>query len=205
VNYIIAKVAAQRSHYIDMQEGNPEDISAVKARMLTVEEYNKLARRIIGKWAPQNAKANMLASEDAIDYVAHLIMVGDWGYDSTKSDIATYRGYRGKRAIHRYLKRVVNHRCFNNSEDTFNIIADEKAVQPSDCMEAVERQEETRRELGVLMGNLNETQRACVVLHHIENKTVIEIGHILGLTREAVRRSLKDAMKSMGRLVGVHH
>lgn len=216
MNYVITDVKARRKQYTDMKNGNQEAIDAVNRRMLTVEQYQSLARRIIGKWAPSYARSQMLNSDDAVDFVAHRIMVGDWGYNSKKSNIKTYRGYCGKRAIQVYLsilseqQNVVTNYLDSHSErrtdsdkSVYDVISDDNAPHPSERMETIERCEEVRRDLLILMGDLNDTQRACITMHHIDENSMADIGRELGITREGVRRSIEEGMKAMRKIAGV--
>lgn len=198
MNYVLADVSTPRKKY--------PDASTVEGRMLTLNQYHTLARRIIGRWAPAHMKGVMLGSEDAIDYVAHKIMMGDWRYNVSRSDIKTHRGYCGKRAIQRYIKGLARKGPFvTNFLDTleesetniYELIADPKSPQPIDVDVIQDERLEMRKRLVKGMERLTDTQYACVKLHFIDGKSMAEVGRELDISREAVRKSINESVERM--------
>lgn len=207
MNYVIAQVKTQRKKYTNMnlETGDTQEIADVNGRMLTVEKYHDLARRIIGKWAPPYAKTSMLNSEDAIDYVAHKIMMGDWGYDKDKSGLKTFRGYCGKRAIQDYLGTLAGQHSFitncldstsyTKEWDGYSFIQDKKVIAPDEAFLTEEQREENRNRLKTIMSKLNATQQSCLAMYYMGDMNMTDIAHELDMTREGVRKSIDEALK----------
>lgn len=232
MNYVILDVKSRRKEgYVNMnpkkiremrellaEEPDNDEAKAylktvddINSRMLTVAEYHVLARRIIGRWAPSHIKASMLNSEDAIDFVAHLVMIGDWNFDESQSTIETHRGNCGKHAIQNYMKTLgrqnknysKNFLDDNNEVNAYHSVPDENAPQPFDRMELLESSEDMKRDLSILLGNLNKTQRACVMMHLIDEMSMGDISKELKITREGVRRAIVDGVEIMRSVLGV--
>lgn len=201
MNYILTDVKRTRKKYPNHNE----------RKFMSVQEYHDLSRRIIGKFAPPNVKRAMLTSEDAIDFVAHCIMRADWGYDKEHSkgaNLRTYRGYCGRRAIKTYLGIIAEQRktlsldyLLLEDKSLHDTQSDDGANDPQKQHINSEQHLELKIYLGSILEKLTETQRECIIRSHIKNKGHSRIARELGISREAVRKSINVGMKKMRELV----
>lgn len=210
MNFVLATInRSRRKPNKELGHKNPDQKKA-QERFLTVGQYHTLARRIIGRFAPASVKASMLNSEDAIDYIAYKIMRGDWIYDpSLNVKISSYRGMNGRLAITDYMKAHARNTKTTQSLD-FNYgdgatlhhtQADPKAIEPRAIYIEREDSDELRAYVELILDTLSETQRSCVVLHYLDGLGQSEVSRILRISREAVRKSLAEAMKKLRKVV----
>lgn len=201
-NFMIADVEPFKKRY------PPIDDPEVARRFLTVGEYLNLARRIIAKFAPANSRVSMLASEDAIDFVAHRLMLGDWGYRPDKAALNTYRGYCGRCAIQRYLKNMARQRFVTVPEDDGSVTKvtvindsidkhDPKAETPVDTVIKTETSEKVITRLKNRLHPLTHKQQLCVLKRVVDGMTMADIGRELGMTTEGVRQSILNGVKKL--------
>ena len=193
---VTEEIGKQRKEYPDCNDPK------VAARFLSLSEYMTLARRMISKFAPANLRSYMLASEDAIDFVAHKIMKGDWCYDEGRTKITTYRGYCAQKAIDYYIKMslkkqvTVSLDAADENDVLINEIADESLNPLAQMIE-----EEDRKSLRLSLLNaidlLTPSQQDCVRLHYMEGLTDKEIATRLNITRQAVQHKLKRSLELM--------
>jgi RNA polymerase sigma factor (sigma-70 family) len=201
MNFVIVDVDTKRKEYPDMTDS--KQAAEVNSRLLTVGEYQSLARRIIGKWAPPGFRNAMLNSEDAIDFVAHRIMLGDWDYDPTRSAIETRRGYCGKKAIQSYVDKLCEENSRRHAEEMDDDNDDGRLTPPLEKLMGDEERINLRRYLEMVLGCLTPTQRACIVMRHVDEMSNADIARLLGITREGVRQALLNGMRRLRKLVGV--
>ncbi len=206
MNFVVAPIHRLRKKYLIEKFGHKTaDPKDVEERFLTLDKYYELARRIIGKFAPHESKASMLSSEDAIDYVAHQIMRGDWGWNvEKKADIKTFRGVNGRKAITAYIRAVMkqNHQksldflaCDENS--IHDVTTDPKAIEPQEAHIRQEECDERRAYLQVLLESLSEVQRLCIIMHYLDDVSQADIADRLKMSREGVRKSIAEGMKKL--------
>lgn len=210
MNFVIADIGAQRNTYIDMKDGDPEDIARVNGHMLTLKQYGVLARRIIGKWAPSYLRSAMLNSEDAIDFVSHHLMVADWGFKPGKSDLKTWRGYCGQRAIQSYVSALSRQNTFRDEDGDDHVILttsfdeddkqDPNSESPDTSMSKNEERQGVFRYVDRLMEGISKTQKDCIIMYYLYEFNMAEIGRRVGLTREGVRRSIENGMAKLREL-----
>jgi RNA polymerase sigma factor (sigma-70 family) len=176
----------------------------VAARFMGIDDYLSLAGRMISKFAPANARRARLASDDAIDFVAHKIMKGDWDYDG-RAKLSTYRGYCGRRAVSYYLKlrSRTGRRATPLSldgvpgRDAHDLAPDRDAGCPLDALIAREEDERRRHRLRDRIDGLSEVQRRCLVMRYVEGKRIREIAETLGVHRQGVYMNIKRAIQKI--------
>lgn len=197
MSFVISKIGSQRKHYVDMKNGDPHVVASINERMLTVEQYHDLARGIISRWAPPHVKKRLLRSEDAVAYVAHNIMMADWGYQPDKSSIKTYRGARGKYAIKDYLDGLTKQYYYENLYDADTDLVDITCPPPSHGLEMTERYQDIRHTLSDLLKKLPAMKRICVIMYFIQQKSTQDIGRIFGVSQEWARENIRQGIEEM--------
>lgn len=207
MNYVITEVGRARKKYSAEFGHKLKDQRPAQERFLSLAKYHELARRIIGKFAPVESKTSMLASEDAIDFVAHHIMRGDWGFEPEKGNkIETFRSISGRGAILEYIKIVMNQRqnmsldyaeSSEHDHSVGEISVDPKAPEPSTIQMQREADQETRDYIRGLLNVLTPVQRACVTLHYLDDVSQADIAKIMNMHREGVRKSINEGMKKL--------
>lgn len=159
-------------------------------------QYTSLARRIIGRFAPPNVKTMMLNSDDAISFVVHELMRGDWDYDPTrKTKLSSYRGRRGKWAIKVFLKRVskgdTTVSLDRDNDEMMNDVA--YHVNPINGM----CNQESRQYVESLLDHLTGRQRQCIVMFYFDNMRPADIARVLNIRRQAVQNTIDRALKRL--------
>jgi RNA polymerase sigma factor (sigma-70 family) len=207
MNYVISDIGTPRKKYpAELGHKNTDQKKAIE-RFLPLYKYHELARRIIGKFAPASYKTSMLASEDAIDFVAHFIMRGDWGYEQERDvKIETWRGIHGKQGVLLYIKAVSRHRRDQalelvTGDDQGNqdeeVSTDPKAIEAQTAHINREIEQETRDLITGLLNALAPVQRACISLHYLDGVSHANVAKQLNITREGVRKSIKEGIKKL--------
>jgi RNA polymerase sigma factor (sigma-70 family) len=194
---VTEEVGKQRKKYPDCKDPK------VAARFLTLDEYMVLSRRMISKFAPANLRSYMLASEDAIDFVAHKIMKGDWCYEDEKTKLTTYRGYCAQKAIDYYIKISMKKKAtlsldaVDDDDTPLNEVVDDQSLNPLAQMIEEEEHKNLRHSLLVAIEALPSSQRDCVRMHYMEGVADAEIARRLNITRQAVQGKIKRGLEIM--------
>lgn len=158
----------------------------------------------------------MTQSEDAIGDVAHAMMCADWKYDNTrKGKISnksktkySYRNQCAIWAIQTYIKNslkrdrtiYLNHLLGNEDDLTFeNILEDKKQnIAENIYIEQEEQEEQSQMVKDILESSvLTEAQREKLRLHYIEGQSLAEIGRKYGVSREAIRQTIRLSIKKL--------
>jgi hypothetical protein len=189
----------------------------------SLDFYITLAQKIIAKFGGKISGAvskNMLKNEDAISFVANAIMMGDWRWKDTKNNksLYSYRNQCGIWAIKTYItkfyksknsKRKVsteyslNYINMDDGHELEQIVADKDQLDPLDILINNEN-EEIRSDLisEILESDiLSEKQKQYIRLYFFENLTLDKIGKQFGVTREAVRQSIKVSISKIQNLL----
>lgn len=187
-----------------------------------LSEYLTLAKKSISKFANKfyNGLARkMLRDEDAISNVAYCLMLADWRYDenyeSTQKDRQrktqySYRNQCAIWAIQSYITKNYNksHSSKNKtysldykldedgSNSSYDYIADKNGPNPLETILETEEKNEIRKYLENLFekNELSDKQKEYIKLYYYEDYTFEEIGKKFGLTREAIRQSIKKSL-----------
>lgn len=172
----------------------------------------------------------MLKSEDAISFVANAIMMGDWRWkkesDKLKEQseenkqyksLYSYRNQCGIWAIQTYVtkkykqnnnsKKIKEKYSINYTDDNDvsleGIIADTSQIEPINKI----IEDETNNNIKSLIQQLFNTdiisdkQKDQVKMYYYDNMTLEQIGKQQGVTREAVRQSIKTAISKIRTLI----
>lgn len=189
------KTVSPNTPLADMSDA--DQAAAVNARMLSLPQYLTLSRRIIGKFAPGSMRIGLLRDDDAIGYVAHGIMMGDWRYNHDRSKLGTYRGYSGRVALLNYISR----RCLPSLTVPF-AADDTGGSQHHEAIDEdirVESRASTSAFLRRAMGVLSRNQQAYLVMHFADGMDYKQIAAAVGCSRENIRRQVDSALRKLSR------
>jgi RNA polymerase sigma factor (sigma-70 family) len=202
---------------IGKQKIKYKDHSSVKFE--NMDFYIDLAKKIISKMAPtffSGLSKEMLKNEDAISFVASSIMMGDWRWknneenDTTKTykTLYSYRNQCGIWAIKTYVtkkykqnnnkKKIKVTHSINHNDDLNleNLLPDNSQKDPVEIL--IDREKHINMSLDMQnllnMSNISAKQKEYIRLYYYENMTLEQIGNSYGVTREAVRQSIKSAI-----------
>jgi RNA polymerase sigma factor (sigma-70 family) len=190
-------------------------------KFASVSEYLLFAKKSISKFANNfynGLSRIMLQDDDAISNVAYCIMLADWRYNENyhiKVKNKTRYSYRNQCAIwaiqsyitKNYKKNSQHYSVYSldysNNEDSsstcYNYIQDHKVKNPSEAVEEQERTENLKLKISQLINNdsISDQQKEYIRLYYYEGKTFEQIGKKFSLTREAIRQSIKKAIKTI--------
>jgi RNA polymerase sigma factor (sigma-70 family) len=207
---MIPSIGKQKIKYKDHSNVNFENM----------DFYLDLAKKIISKMAPtffNGLSKEMLKNEDAISFVASAIMMGDWRWknneenDTTKTykTLYSYRNQCGIWAIKTYVtkkykqnnnkKKIKITHSINYSDDDLNLeslLPDNSQKEPVEILMDREKHNNISADIQNLldMSNISDKQKEYIKLYYYENMTLEQIGSSYGVTREAVRQSIKSAI-----------
>lgn len=172
--------------------------------------YISLAKKTISKFGPKfynGLSIEMLKNEEAISDIATAIMYADWRFDSERKGASgqqkTLYSYRNQCAIwaiktyittkYKKKKLISMDRENENNQDINTIIADTKQKTPLEIAIDTEDRYLLSLDIQDLLNNnlLSDKQREQIILYYFENETLSSIGKKFGVSREAVRQSIK--------------
>jgi RNA polymerase sigma factor (sigma-70 family) len=188
----------------------------------SMSEYVSLAKKTINKFASQfynGLNKEMLNNDDAISDVATAIMYADWRYDPNRAGASgmkkTLYSYRNQCAIwaiqtyitNKYKKSKINENLSldfvlsdkENSISYHSTVNDKKQRDPLDIIIQNEDQNNIKYDLETLLdsGIITDKQKDQLKMYYMEDMTLSEIGKIYGVSREAIRQSIKRAIESI--------
>jgi RNA polymerase sigma factor (sigma-70 family) len=197
----------------------------------SLDFYLNLAKKIISKMAPtffSGLSKEMLKNEDAISFVANAIMMGDWRWkkDTIKDNsneekqyktLYSYRNQCGIWAIQTYVtkrykqnnssKKIKEKYSINYTDDNDvsleSVIADHSQIEPVDKIIEEEKNNNIKSLIEQLFNTdiLSDKQKDQVKMYYYDNMTLEQIGRVQGVTREAVRQSIKTAISKIRTLI----
>jgi RNA polymerase sigma factor (sigma-70 family) len=187
----------------------------------TLSIYVSLAKKTISKFAPRfyNGLAKeMLANEEAVSDVATAIMYADWRFDPERSGKTglkkTLYSYRNQCAIWA-IKTYVTHKYKNKNKkslsldnnlssieehvNAYDLLASSSEKDPLEKIIEKEEQQEVSKNITQLLDNANisEKQKQQIMMYYFDNLTLSKIGKHFGVSREAVRQSIKRAIETI--------
>lgn len=183
----------------------------------SLSTYLMLARKIINKFAPRFIVKHMLNDEDAISDVAVALMNADKNFDpdrkgmnDRKKTLYSYRNQCGLWAIKTYVTKQYKTKKINSldyilKEDNslYSTIPDHKNNNPLDIIIRAEDENNLNKDISFILDSsiLTDKQKDQITMYYFENKSLAEIGKHYGVTREAIRQSIKRAISSIQTLV----
>lgn len=212
---IIPAVGKQKIQYKDHSSVNFESL----------DFYLGLAQKVIAKFGPSffsGLSKEMLKSDDAIAFVANAIMMGDWRWKKQENKEKQYKtlySYRNQCAIwaiktyvtKRYnltnsTKKSLSISALSKESDDLSltdVISDERQKDPADIVIEQESDEIAHKLIQDILGSdiLSDKQKDHIHLYYFENQTLEKIGEKYGVTREAIRQSIKSAISKIRDLI----
>lgn len=190
----------------------------------SLDFYITLAKKIIAKMGGQlnvGMSKTMLKNEDTISFVANAIMMGDWRWKENTGDkdketqyksLYSYRNQCGIWAIKTYLTKSyknknknysLNHCNIDDGCELESIIQDYSQMKPLDILISKEDIDSKKDLIKEILSSelLSEKQKEYIKLYFFENLTLEKIGKKFGVTREAVRQSIKVSIQKIKNLI----
>jgi RNA polymerase sigma factor (sigma-70 family) len=192
----------------------------------SMDFYIGLAQKIIAKMAPSffcGLSKEMLKNEDAISFVATAIMMGDWRWkngeentDKKYKNLYSYRNQCGIWAIQTYVtkqykqknsnKKIKASYSLNHQEDDMTlegILPDPSQKEPVNILIDQEDKNSLSNDIVDLLNlsAISDKQKQYIQMYYYENMTLEQIGRYFGVTREAVRQSVKSALEKIRNIV----
>jgi RNA polymerase sigma factor (sigma-70 family) len=181
-------------------------------------EYIDMAKKTIRAFSNRICPGicnKMSSSEDAIADIAYAMMCADWKYDKDRKgkhsqQSKTKYSYRNQCAIwaiQTYIKKELKHKTLyiNNILDkdgglTFSdMLADDNQKEPLEDIITEEKNSlESELVQNIFDSNiLTQSQKDKLRLYYIEGLSLAKIGRIYGITREAVRQTIKNSISKL--------
>lgn len=180
-------------------------------------EYIEIAQKAIKAFSDKicpGISYQMSQSEDAISDVAQAIMWGDWKYDpNRKGQISnlskTQYSYRNQCAIwgiQTYLKKrlkrktvYLNNLVQDQEMDLTNLLVDERQNEPITQLLDQEKEDLKSQTIRDIFDSklLTQEQKDKVRLYYLEGYSLAKVGKKYGVTREAIRQTLKSCIKKL--------
>jgi RNA polymerase sigma factor (sigma-70 family) len=179
--------------------------------------YLGLAKKTISKFAPQfysGLRMELLNNDDAVSDVAHAIMQADWKWDANRKGHEgrskskySYRNQCAIWAIKTYISQKYKKKNCNLSLDsvitddegsTFaQSLHDNSSNDPYVLVSEKEQSDNLKSIMNRLISSdlLTDKQRQQIKMYYFEDKTLLEIGNIFGVTREAIRQNIQKGLK----------
>ena len=180
----------------------------------SLSTYLMLSKKIINKFAPKFIVKHMLNDEDAISDVAVALMNANKNFDPNreglghgKKTLYSYRNQCGLWAIKTYVTKQYKSKKVNSldyvfdddSNTLYSTISDSKNKDPLTILIDNEQQDNTQSDIAFILDSdiLSDKQKDQIRMYYFENKSLAEIGKGYGVTREAIRQSIKRALNSI--------
>lgn len=185
----------------------------------SLDSYLNLAKKTIAKFGPRfynGLSAEMLKNSDAVSDVATAIMYADWRFDPERSGKSgqkkTLYSYRNQCAIWAIKTYITNkykkpqHALSLNFSDSesdsaiYSTMTDHSIGDPLDILIDKEEQKLLNENIDQLLFQnniLSDKQKTQIRMYYMENKTLSQIGKHFGVSREAIRQSIKRALDTI--------
>lgn len=185
----------------------------VKDRMLSLEQYLKIARQIIGKFALASVRNQMLRDEDAIAFIAEHLMAATVRFEEDSGrTFKSYLNQCGIWAINRWLTNVKSaakldvcsldfthdNEGIKRPKNLHEVIPDKDSSSILDSLIAKETIDEI-----LSHPCLNDAQRKCLKLKFIDDLTYREIAEHMSFTRARAEQVTKEALRKLNENVEV--
>lgn len=181
--------------------------------------YINFAKKTISKFAPKiynGLSKEMLKNEDAIADVAYAIMLADWKYDENRTGKITgkkktrysYRNQCAIWAIQTYATKnkkrknilSIDNQILSDEKNTYeSLLSDDDGCQPFDNIINKEQTELTNDLVKMIFDSniLTDKQKSQLKMYYFDDMTLQQIGDQFGITREAVRQTIKNSIKKL--------
>jgi RNA polymerase sigma factor (sigma-70 family) len=185
----------------------------------SLSSYINLAKKTISKFGPKiynGLSKEMLKNEDAIADVAYAIMIADWKYDENRIGKSTgkkktrysYRNQCAIWAIQTYATKSkkkrnilsIDNNIQSDDGNTYeSLLADSIDYQPVNSIIDREKTELSNSLVKMIFDSniLTDKQKSQLQMYYFDDMTLQQIGDHFGVTREAVRQTIKNSVKKL--------
>lgn len=180
-------------------------------------EYINMAKKTINSFSNRICPGicyQMINSEDAIADVAYAMMYADWKYDKNrKGKISnqsksrySYRNQCAIWAIQTYIKNTLKQKTVylnslidDDENSIFDILEDNTQNNPEELAINNEKLELESQLINDIFDSevLSATQKDKLKLYFFDGLSLAQIGKKYGITREAVRQNIKNAIRKI--------
>jgi RNA polymerase sigma factor (sigma-70 family) len=181
--------------------------------------YISLAKKTISKFAPKfynGLSKEMLSNEEAVSDVATAIMYADWRFDPDRKGkngqqktLYSYRNQCAIWAIKTYVTQKYKHKdrksfsldqTIKNLEDSstgYDMLVNVSEKSPLDNLIDQETATEITDNINSLLSSnlISEKQKQQLKMYYFDDYTLSKIGEHFGVSREAIRQSIKRAIE----------
>lgn len=162
----------------------------------SIEQYEKWATYVIKRFiVDKKLQKRLLQDTDFLGNIMREMMVADEKYDESRgASIKTYRIQRARWYILKYLDKLKNNLNKHN-----NIVSINDFNYNGLTAQSVGHVLEDKEYLKLLIENtdLTNTQKECLRLYFVEQKTHAEIGEIFGFTRQASKQNVTNGINKL--------
>jgi len=190
-------------HAHKRQDNYLETSPELEAKMLSLQEYEDIAKQCIGALVAGPLARTMLRDEDAIAHIMHCLMEGTARWDGRGS----HHGYLKQCAswgIHRWIA------TWNKQQAKESVLSLNTHVGEGERMQLYEvtpdtRHAEQERMRDVIeqaqaclnVSTLTDHQRQCLELHYLEGVSQTDIAARLGISRQAVHHCINNGLEKI--------
>lgn len=184
----------------------------------TLDEYYTIAKKTISafgyRYYPSLVK-EMLNNSDTVSTVAHAIMVADWKWDENrvgnksgkKKTLYSFRNQCALWAIQKYVtnKYKSNQKYEKHIEHIVKNHDIKYDEDPAAILEYNDNESILKQDINLLINGtpMTDKQREQLRMYYYDNKTLAEIGHKFGVSKEAVRLNIKKAIENIREVLKV--
>lgn len=184
----------------------------------SLDTYISLAKKTISKFGPKfysGLSKEMLMNNEAVSDIATAIMYADWRFDperegksGLKKTLYSYRNQCAIWAMKTYVTNKYKNKSKNkqmsldykdedSSLELLGRLEDKKCIEPIDQLIENESKNELSSNIQSLLSNdlLSEKQKQQIRMYYFDNETLSSIGKKFGVSREAIRQSIKRALE----------
>lgn len=168
----------------------------VKARLLSLAEYQNIAERVINYFNFKKDKSDMLNNEDAVSFVVEHLIRGTirWKPDGGRT-LRSYLNQCGLWAIQRWrLNKKQANRYNTISLDTE---IDDNGTTMYTFVEDTTLSPHLNIDEIINKPYLNDTQKECLRLRFVEGLTYKSIGEILQKTKQRIEQIVNSALQKL--------
>jgi len=175
------------------------------------KEYILIAKKLIASLAPRyrsGLSTQMLRSDDTISNMATSVMMADWSWNGNGSRFG-YRKQCAEWAIKNYMHRQkiylknkplsFNH-IYCDGMELVDLVKSTNVYSENPQVIAMSKEQTSVIKRLLNSGILSNKQTQYITMHYLEGKQQTEIAKIIGVSRQAVRESIKRGLNKLKEL-----
>ncbi len=175
-------------------------------RFNTLDEYIEIAHKCIHYAVYDKILAReLIASEDAISYIANYMMMADWRYNDTgHKQQKNFRFQAGIYGIMVYIRSATNGKNtkyldvykYYQFEKIGGIGIEDRRIKPS-YRALVDKENLYLLKKVIKKSKLTDIQKDAIVSHFLQNEAHYEIANRWGVTRQGISDSIKKGLEKI--------